>query len=140
MTYIPHRRPLFPLHEAPQVSAEALSRDFGRALKRENDTWPLLVAPSRPCRGMDAPPGRGQNPRHEAVAELGFWKFAFSTKEPRNIAPATRSQNPVPASRKGRTNRAGDAVPKSGPASRSQIGRHPQKAECRKQIRAERAS
>ena len=60
MTYIPHRRPLFPLHEAPQVSAEALSRDFGRALKRENDTWPLLVAPSRPCRGMDAPPGRGR--------------------------------------------------------------------------------
>ena len=38
MTYIPHRRPLFSLHEAPQVSAEAISRDLGRALKRENDT------------------------------------------------------------------------------------------------------
>ena len=37
MIWIPHRRPLFPLHEAPQVSAEALSRDFGRALKRENE-------------------------------------------------------------------------------------------------------
>ena len=43
MIYIPHRRPLFPLHEAPQVSAEALSRDFGRALKRENDTTPHFL-------------------------------------------------------------------------------------------------
>ena len=41
MTYIPHRRPLSPLHEAPQVSAEALSRDFGRALKREN-VWTVV--------------------------------------------------------------------------------------------------
>ena len=38
MRYIPYRRPLFPLHEAPQVSAEALSRDFGRSLKGENAT------------------------------------------------------------------------------------------------------
>ena len=43
MTYIPHRRPLFSLHEAPQVSAEAISRDFGRALKRENDTTPHFL-------------------------------------------------------------------------------------------------
>ena len=43
MTYIPHGRPLSPLHEAPQVSAEALSRDFGRALKRENDTTPHFL-------------------------------------------------------------------------------------------------